>query len=127
MLNQNTQTKINNITLQYNLNQVIKEATHFTETSQSLIDLFLVSPSCDVVFSGVGEPILDQNIRFHCPIFCFLNCSRSKPKCFKRSVWKYQNGDYEGLRRDASLTDWNQLFNNNIDIYTKILRIKLFN
>jgi hypothetical protein len=39
--------------------------------------LFLVSCSHRVIASGVGEPILDQNQRFHCPIY-FLRYSLSR-------------------------------------------------
>ena len=60
--------KIDDICLQYNLNQLITDPTHFTETSNSIIDLFLTSNKNDVLLSGVGEPFLEQNIRYHCPI-----------------------------------------------------------
>ena len=64
--------KINELCQQFNLQQLITVPTHHTENSESIIDLFLVSNKNRVVLSGVGEPFLDQNIRYHCPIYCFL-------------------------------------------------------
>ena len=49
--------KISDIMQQYNLIQLIDEPTHFTEHSNSLIDIFLVTlPDSMIVTSGTGEP-----------------------------------------------------------------------
>ncbi|XP_060553019.1 uncharacterized protein LOC132714232 [Ruditapes philippinarum] len=50
------------------MTQVINEPTHFTESSQSLIDIFLVSSTCEVI--GVGEPFLAQNLVSIYNTFC---------------------------------------------------------
>ena len=55
--------------VQYNLKQTITEPTHFTETSVSLIDPVLVSSPESILLSGVGDPFLGQEIRYHCSIF----------------------------------------------------------
>ena len=60
----------------YSLTTIISEHTYFTESS-SLIDLFLVTNKNHIPFSGVGEPILDQNIRLHCPIYCVRNVNKN--------------------------------------------------
>ena len=52
---------------------MINEATNFTESSASIIDLINVSnKNSDDIF-GVGEPFVMQDIRNHCPIFCILS------------------------------------------------------
>ena len=61
--------KINNICQQYNLHQMITEQTHFTERSSSLIGIILVSNPSSCILSGVGDPFLNQEIRYHCPVF----------------------------------------------------------
>ena len=61
--------KINNICRQYDLHQIINEHTHFTERSSSLIDIILTSNPNSILLSGVGDPFLNQEIRYHCPIF----------------------------------------------------------
>ena len=37
--------------------------THYTEMSSSTIDLMITSNKNNVLLSGVGEPIFDQNTR----------------------------------------------------------------
>ena len=76
--------KIDSLLLQYNLTQAIKEPTHFTETSNSLLDLFMLTSSLTVLKSGVGEPFLDQQVRFHCPVYCVINFDRKVGSNFKR-------------------------------------------
>ena len=44
----------------------------YSNSSSSIIDLLFTSNINSIVFSDVGEPILDQNIRFHCPVYCVL-------------------------------------------------------
>ena len=61
--------KIKDLCQEYGLSQIISDSTHFTETSQSTIDLILTNNCNDILTSGVGEPFLDQNIRYHCPVF----------------------------------------------------------
>jgi hypothetical protein len=95
--------KINSIATQYNLTQVIQQPTHYTVSSNSLIDLFLVLMNCRVSVSGVADPFLDQVCRYHCPIFCILDSSKPSSQNFKRKVWLYDKGDYVGLRREISL------------------------
>ena len=62
MLKTTTSNKINNITQQYALSQMIKDPTHFTENSSSIIDLFLVKQPACVTFCGVAEPFLENDL-----------------------------------------------------------------
>ena len=48
---------------------MITEQTHFTERASSLIDIILVSNPSSCILSAVGDPFLNQEIRFHCPVF----------------------------------------------------------
>ena len=52
----NTWSKINNLCQYFGLEQLIKEPTHYTESSSSAIDLFLTSNSNNVFLTGVGDP-----------------------------------------------------------------------
>ena len=111
MQNVQSARKITSLCEQLSLVHSIEEPTHFTETSSSLIDLL----------SGVGDPFLHQDIRYHCPVFGVFNFR--KPKClsFKRRIWKYDDGNYEMLRQKASATNWNDFQNNDIDTYCENL------
>ena len=61
--------KISNICRQYELHQIINEHTHFNERSSSLIDIILTSNPNSILLSGVGDPFLNQEIWYHCPMF----------------------------------------------------------
>jgi hypothetical protein len=81
--------KINELCLQYDLTQLIYEPTHYTEQSSSIIDLIFVSNENTVLLSGIGEPFLDQSIRYHCPVFVTLKFTKPKCKTFFRHIWRY--------------------------------------
>ncbi len=75
-----TSQKVDNISLQYNLHQIINDYTHFTETSSSIIDLMFVSDKNTIVASGVADPFLNQEQRYHCPIFALFKFKKPKIK-----------------------------------------------
>ena len=118
MLKAATSRSVTNICQQYNLKQIIIEPTHFTETSMSLIDLVLVSSPESILLSGVGDPFLGQETRYHCPIFVVFKYQKSQTVSFKRQVWKYQHGNYDLLKRKILDTDWDALYNDDIDTYS---------
>ena len=78
--------KIDTICMHFGLSQIISEPTNYTESSQSIIDLLFVSSPNLVSISGVGEPFLDQNIRYHCPVFCCIRYPKPRNAPFKHKV-----------------------------------------
>ena len=119
MLSEPTRGKIASICQQFSLTQHITEPTHYTENSASLLDIIMVSNSNSLHLSGVGDPFLTQDIRFHCPVFGILNFSKPKAKSFERHVWLYNQSDYGLLREKASTTDWESFKSPNIDLYAE--------
>ena len=119
--------KINGICQQFNLHNLIQEPTHFTESSSSIIDLLLTSNTNSVLLSGVGEPFLDQDIRYHCPVFCILAFNKPITKAFTRHIWLYNKGNYDGLRNALSDTNWGASKHRNMDIYAKQLTDHILN
>ena len=117
MLSQQTSRKIDTVCQTFSLSQIISEPTHFTEHSSSLIDLLVVSNKDHVLLSGVGDPFLTQQVRYHCPIYGIFKFSKPKQMSFKRHVWYYERGDYNLLRNKASEIDWDTLQNDDIDVY----------
>ena len=79
----------------------------------------MVSNSNSLHLSGVGDPFLSQDIRFHCPVFGIINFSKPKAKSFERHVWLYNQGDNDLLREKASTTDWESFKSPNIDLYAE--------
>jgi len=109
--------KIDSFCMQFGMSQIIRDSTHYTENFQSLIGIFLVTSPDDVIDSGVGETFLDQNVRFHCPIYCILRFNRTTAFTFRRKVWTFSQVDYVTLRNRFSTFDWHSCFDKYIDIY----------
>ena len=63
---------ISAICQQFSVTKMIVEPTHFTDHSSSIIDLIFASNKNSILLSGVGDPFLDQNARYHCPVYFVL-------------------------------------------------------
>ena len=69
MLNAHTSNKIKSICEQLSLTRTINNPAHYTEHSSSLIDIILTNNETNMVYSGIRDPFLNQEIRFPCPVF----------------------------------------------------------
>ncbi|MCG8046489.1 MAG: reverse transcriptase domain-containing protein [Candidatus Thiodiazotropha endolucinida] len=116
-LSPQTSRKIESLCLQFSLHQLIDKPTNFTEHSSSILDLLFVSNEEHILLSGVGEPFLNQPLRYHCPVYGVLKFSKPKATSFTRHVWYYGKGDYNLLRQRASELDWESLYNNDTATY----------
>ena len=105
VLNNPSFQKVKTLCNQFALHQSINEPTHFTENSSSGIDLILVSNKYHLVLSGVGDPFLNQEVRYHCPIYGVFKFSKPKQNTYTRHIWSSGRGNYELLRQKASNTD----------------------
>ena len=76
-----------------------------------------MSNPANILFSGIGDPLLNLDIRYHCPVFGVFKFSKNHSTVFKRQIWEYQEGNYESLKQKFSDTDWDSLKDSNIDIY----------
>ena len=119
ILKQLPSRKINNVCQYFGLDQLISEPTHFTETSSSVIDLIFTSNKNNVFLSGIGDPFLHQNMRYHCPVYCVFNFEKCNSGVFTRNIWLYDRGNYEDLTIELNETNWNNLKNDNINIYAQ--------
>ena len=113
MHNNNLPNRLQNLILSYDLCQLIDEPTHFTENSSTLIDLAIVNNPSNVLFSDVISPILQNLVRFHCPILVTLKFRKSIQKTFKREVWLYDRGNYNHYRQKLNDANWDALFTSN--------------
>ena len=77
--------------------------------------------------SGVGEPFLEQEIRYHCPVFCIFVFNKIVTKAFSRHIWLYDQANYNGLRDEISNTDWDAVKHHNIDTYAKNVTDSILN
>lgn len=117
--------KIRDLCQYFNLEQLITESTNFTETSSSTIDLFLTSNKNNIILSGVGEPFLSQNVRYHSPIYCVFNFDKIKTHVYTRKVYLYDRANYQEYAHDLQETDWNCIKNDDINIYASNLTKKI--
>ena len=81
--------KNDSLCTQFSLHQSINQPTHYTEHSSSLIDIILVSNKDRLIFSEVGDPFLNQELRYHCPVFGILKFVKPKSKVFERHILNY--------------------------------------
>ena len=82
---------------QFSLYQPIDQPTHYTEHSSSLIDIILVSNKDNLMFSGVGDPFLNQEMRYHCPVFGIFKYVKPKAKVFTRHIYSFDKGNFNLL------------------------------
>ena len=73
MLNAQPSNKIKSICEKFSLTQTIDSPTHCTEHFSSLIDIILTNIETHMVYSGVGDPFSNQEIRHHCPVFVVVD------------------------------------------------------
>ena len=72
---------------------------------------------CHLLLSGVGDPFLNQDLWYHCPIYGIFKFSKPKFKTFSRHVWYYERGNFNFLRDKASLFDWESQRDSDINVY----------
>ena len=92
------------------------EPTSITENSATLIDLLITNNPHIIIYSGVCEPFLDVNIRYHRPIVALLHSEKRTNLNLKRKIWLYDQGDYPKLRDKISSMPWDLIFENQIGI-----------
>ena len=104
--------KLHNLVLTNNLFQIIQEPTHLTPHNISTLDLILTDSPGYILDSGIGAPLGDP---YHCLIFCRIRVQTPKQNCYKRDIWEYKHGNYEGLNESLSTAPWDAM-----DIYDEI-------
>ena len=100
---QRTPYKMNDLIVEYNLSQLITENTHFTEHSSFLLDLILVRNNNNtILMSGTLDPLIPDQVRYHCPIMILLKFTPPRATTFKRKVSYYKLADYDKYREELS-------------------------
>ena len=94
----NENNRVKDLMQLYRLKQLIKEATHYTEHSASLIDLIMVRNESNILTSGVADPFISDQIRYHCPTLVLLKFTRPTLTSYKRKIWNYARADFDKFR-----------------------------
>ena len=102
--------KIEFVTSQFVLHQIINEPTYVLENSSSCIDLIFTSQLNLVVDSGV-HPSLHPNCH-HQIVYAKLNLKIHFPPTYEREIWHYGQGNTERIRRAVHEFNWQRAFSN---------------
>ena len=101
---------IDAITSNYGPHQLIQEPTHILNSSASCIDLIFTSQPNLVIESGVfSSPHPNCH---HQVVFAKLNLSILYPPPYERTVWFYEKGNPELIRRAINKFDWIRALSN---------------
>ena len=101
---------LENITLQFGLQQIIKEPTHILDNSSSCIDFIFTSQPDLITESGV-YPSLHPNCH-HQFVYAKFNLQIYYPPQYYRDVWHYKDADIELIRRAIDGFNWQKAFSN---------------
>ena len=118
-------SKIDGVTSQFGLQQIIKEPTHFIGDSSSCIDLiFTIQPNL-VMESGVHSS-LHANCHHHIT-FAKFNLKIHYPPPYEREVWHYQRANVDQIRQAISEFPWDNRFanisvNEQVQLFTQTLQ-----
>ena len=93
---------------QMGMKQVIHEPTRQAGISQSCIDLIFASASSNISDAGTRDKITDNCD--HLPVYVALKLKRAKPKSFKRMVWNFSRGDFDGFRNALLHAPWQSCY-----------------
>ena len=107
--------KIDTITSQFGLEQLINEPTHLTANSSSCIDLIFTSQPNLVIESGVNS-FLHPN-RDHQIVFAKINLNICYPPLYE--IWHYEKANADLICRSVDQFLWDNRFSN-IDVNQKV-------
>ena len=117
-------SKIDSVTSQFGLQQIIKEPTHFIEDSSCCIDLIFRTQPNLVMESGVHFS-LHANCHHHIN-FAKFNLKIHYPPPCARGAWHYQKANVDQIRQAVSEFPWDNRFAN-INVHEQVqLLLKQF-
>ena len=86
-MTQSIPNKMRDLMSEYNLSQLISDDTHVTEHSSSLLNLILVRNKENILMSSVVDPLIPEQVRYHCPVMVLLKFTPQRASSFKRKIW----------------------------------------
>ena len=110
-------SKIEAITSQFGLQQIINEPTHIQGKSESCIDLIFFSQPDLMMSSGIHSS-LHQNCH-HQIIFAKFNLRVHYPPPYEREVWHFKKANTDHIKRPINGFPWERSFAN-LDINDKV-------
>ena len=102
--------KIDALTTQFGLQQIIKEPTHVLAESSSCIDLIFTSHQNLVMESGVHSSF-HPNCH-HQITYAKFNLKIHYPPPYKREIWHYDQANVDHVRKAVHLFPWEKILRN---------------
>ena len=99
---------LEDILTRLNLENVVWEPTRITHTSATCIDLFITNKPNLVLDIKVSPTFCSDN----CPVSVEINIKSSKEQCYKRTIGKYDQADYNSIIHEMEGKNWSILFKN---------------
>ena len=112
-------SKIDFLTFQFGLSQIIKEPTHIQENSSFCIDLIFTTQPNMVLESGVHHS-LHQNCH-HQIIFAKFNLTEYYLPPYERTIFHYSQANVDHIQQVINLFGWEKAFlNTDVDAEVSI-------
>ena len=92
--------KIDALTTQFGLQQIIKEPTHILAESSSCIDLIFTSHQNLVMETGVHSSL------YHQTTYAKFNLKIHYPLPYEREIWHYDQENVDHIRKAVDLFPW---------------------
>ena len=96
---------LNNILDFFQMKQHIVEPTRVTDTSSTCIDL-VMAQDCRLIKRVEVLPEICSDHRVPC---IYINCSKPRPKQFKRTIYNYNKLEHDKFNTLLRNTDWDQV------------------
>jgi hypothetical protein len=91
--------------------QLVDKPTRITPTSKTLLDPIITNNVNLISKWEVLDPLLSD----HCAVQATLDYTIKYEPAYKRVVWQYDLGDYDGLRNHLRQVDWDEAIGNEPD------------
>ena len=103
-------SKIDGVTSQFGLQQIIKEPTYFIGDFSSCIDLIFTT-QLNLIMKSKVHSSLHANCHHHIT-FVKFNLKIHYPPPYEREVWHYQKANVDQIRQAISEFPWDNRFAN---------------
>ncbi|KAK3095789.1 hypothetical protein FSP39_019145 [Pinctada imbricata] len=87
----------------FNFNNVISEATRITDSSSTCIDPIIIPDTINLIESGTIDV---NNLSDHRATYIVLDFDSTIPQKYTRTIWIYNDGNYENMINEIESTDW---------------------
>lgn len=107
----------------FGLFNVVDEPTRITATSSTLLDPIFIN-NLDILRNTTVLPDFCSD---HCPSVIEFNFRSLREKSYTKTIWDFKNADYQSIRNQLDLFDWNNKISdiNNTNIINEIINEKI--